>query len=147
MPSGLQWEVTRPWARFLRELALASVWFVVVAFLLLWAGGEPWMLLVLVVAGAYVLGPLFIPVSARLEETGVVRASRFGTRTFPWSEFRGFTVGRAGRAAFLQRRGGWAGRLRGPVTLFLPEDAVLREEALQVLEGRLQRLMPGGSPR
>lgn len=147
MSSGLHWEVARPWARFLRELVLAGVWFGLVAVLLLWAGGEPWMLLVLVVAGAYVLGPLFVSVTMRLEEAGVVRASRFGTRTFPWSDFRGFTVGRGGRTAFLQRRGGWAGRLRGPVTLFLPEDAAQRDEALQVLEGRLERLQPSGGAR
>lgn len=140
----VRWEVAKPWSRFGRELGLAAVWFSVIAALLLWLGGEAWMLALLAVAAAYVLGPLFVPVSSRLDGEGVHRATRFGSRFFPWSEFRAFALGRGERAAFLHRGGGWAGRLRGSVTLFLPEDEAMRAAVVGELEGRLGPAHRGG---
>lgn len=144
--SDLRWEVSRPWTAYRRELGLAALWFLVVAVLCIVLGGEFWMLAVLAVAAAYVLGPLFLPVAVRLTESGLERSSRFGVRTFLWSEFRGYTVGRGERAAYLHRRGGWAGRVRGAVTLFLPATAVEKERVLEHLGARLPRL-PGGHGR
>ena len=140
--SDLRWDVTKPWVRFGRELGLAALWFGLLAALLSWLGGEGWMLVVLAVAAGYVLGPLFVPVSSRLDGEGLHRATRFGRRFYPWSEFRAFTLGRGRRTAFLQRGGGWAGRVRGPVTLFLPVDDATRQAVLDRLTSRLR---PAGS--
>ena len=120
-PDPIAWTVARPWRRFRRELWGGTAWFGVVSVLVVWTGGELWVLGVLSLAAAYVLGPLVLPTRVVLDATGIRRASALGERLDRWERFAGYSIARRGQAAFLHRGAGAAGRVLGSVMLLLPD--------------------------
>lgn len=71
----------------------------------------------LVVAGLYLVGPLWIAVRYRVDDAGVTRATVFGARTWPWDQLAGFRVDAPRRTAWLDVRGRGTARFLPPVLL------------------------------
>ena len=92
-----------------------------------------WTVLV-VVAAAYVLSPLTVPVSYRIDAAGITRRSWLSTRVFPWQRFGAWRLTPNRRIAVLRFAGKGVARWAGGMSLFLPEDP-LREQVLARLQG------------
>ena len=101
----------------------------------------------LVVAGLYLVGPLWIAVRYRVDDAGVTRATAFGERTWPWDRLDGFRFDAARRTAWLGVRGRGAARFLPPVLLLW--EAAAGDGFAAALRARLAaRLGParGGDP-
>ena len=71
----------------------------------------------LVAAGLYLVGPLWVAARYRVDDEGVTRATAFGARTWAWSQLAGFRLDAARRTAWLTLRGRGTARFLPPVLL------------------------------
>ena len=126
----------RPGAAITAVLA----WLAVTA-LLVWAGPRGFALL-LAVLGIYLVGPLWIPVSYRVDERGVTRSTAFGSRLWAWTELGGYGIDAARRSAWLSPRGRGTARFLPPV-LLLWEEAEAKAGLAARLEDRLAERLGG----
>ena len=113
----------------------------------LWiALGPRGFLPLLVVAGLYLVGPLWVPARYRVDDEGVTRATAFGTRTWPWDRLGGFRLDAARRTAWLDVRGRGQARFLPPVLLLW--EPAQGEGFATALAARLEaRLGPAGAAR
>ena len=130
-PAPLAWGV-RPGRGRPRAARLGlALWLAVTAVWIL-AGPRGFVLLLLVL-GIYLLGPLWVPVTYRVDDDGLLRATPFGRRLFTWEELGSYEVVKAERAAYIQLRGRGTARLLPPVLLLWEsgagEDFTARLEA------------------
>lgn len=91
-----------------------------------------------VVAACYVLSPLLVPVSYRVDGQGVERRSWLSARQFPWTRFAGWSVTPNRRVCVLRFAGKGMARWAGGMSLFLPEEPL----AAQVLARLAEALGP-----
>ncbi len=73
--------------------------------------------LLLVVLGIYLVGPLWVPVSYRVDGAGVSRATPFGTRVHPWETLGEFGIHARERSAWIAHRGRGTARFLPPLLL------------------------------
>jgi len=95
---------------------------------------------VLAVAGIYLMGPLWIPVRYRVDESGVERRTAFGRRSWAWTDLAGYRLDAARRTAWLSLRGRGTARFLPPVLLLWEADqarAGFAPELEAWLSGRL----------
>jgi hypothetical protein len=124
----------RPRAARLALLAWAATTALLVAFAP--RGYAP----LFVVAGIYLVGPLWIPVRYRVDDRGVERATAFGRRTWAWSELAAWRLDAGRRSAWLYPRGRGAAR-------FLPPVLLLWEAGEgEGFAGRLEAALAGAIP-
>jgi hypothetical protein len=84
---------------------------------LLWAFGPRGSVLLLVVLGVYLVGPLWVPVSYRVEDGGLRRTTPFGERVHPWDSLGAFGVDPRARSAWVALRGRGTARFLPPLLL------------------------------
>jgi hypothetical protein len=89
-----------------------------------------------VVAAFYVLSPLLVPVSYRVDETGIERRSWISKRQFAWKRFGSWRVTPNRRVAVLRFAGKGVARWAGGMSLFLPEEPE-RARVLDQLAGAM----------
>jgi len=90
----------------------------------LWiAWGPRGFLPLLVVAGVYLVGPLWIAVRYRVDASGVERATVFGRRAWEWRELAGFRIDATARTAWLTAKGRGSARFLPPVLLLWEAEA------------------------
>ncbi len=84
----------------------------------LWiAWGPRGFLPLLLVAGVYLVGPLWVAVRYRVDAAGIERATAFGRRTWSWREIASYRIDAAERAAWLAVRGRGSARFLPPILL------------------------------
>ena len=97
------------------------LWFLItVAWL---AAGPRGFVLLLVVLGVYLLGPLWVPVQYRVDDEGLTRATPFGRRLFAWETLGPFHVASRERVAYVQLRGRGTARFLPPLLLLWEHEA------------------------
>jgi hypothetical protein len=125
-PGPLEWR-TQPLKQLTGPVLVISALFVaLILYAVLWAGDAVLAALV-VLAMAYVLGPLLVPTRFRLDDTGVSRRSALTRRHFRWNEFAGYRVDPKSRAVFLRYAGRGVARFRSALALFTPDEAIVAE--------------------
>ena len=130
-PDPIEWR-SRPWRGSSGAIVLVSALFVAmgayaaqVAKDALWTG-------LTVVAAFYVLSPLLVPVSYRMDDQGITRRSWISTRPFAWKRFESWRLTPNRRVAVLRFAGKGMTRWAGGMSVFLPEEP-LRARVLEEL--------------
>ena len=119
-------------------------WLVVTA---LWSRfGPPGFVPLLVIAGLYLLGPLWTAVRYTVDGAGIERRTPFGAKRWPWGGLASFRIDRRLRSAWVVPRGRGAARFLPPV-LLLWEPGAEDEAFVQALATRLATHLPGRSER
>jgi hypothetical protein len=85
------------------------------------AVGPPVGVIVLLVLGAYLVGPLWVPVSYRVDDAGVTRGTPFGSQVHAWNALGAYGVDPRERTAWIARKGRGTARFLPPL-LLLWED-------------------------
>ena len=101
------------------RLALLA-WLAITAAWLSWAPRE--FAPLLLVVGAYLVGPLWVPARYRVADGGVTRRTAFGGAEIPWAAFADYAIAPAEGVAWLTRKGRGGAR-------FLPQLLLLWDEA------------------
>lgn len=97
------------------------LWFLItVAWLV---AGPRGFVLLLVVLGIYLLGPLWVPVQYRVDDEGLTRATPFGRRVFAWETLGSYHVAEHERAAYVQLKGRGTARFLPPLLLLWEREA------------------------
>ena len=123
-PDPIEWR-SRPWRGSSGAIVLVAALFVALgAYAAFKAKDAVWTGLT-VVAAFYVLSPLLIPVSYRVDDAGITRRSWISTRQFAWKRFGGWRVTPNRRVAVLRFAGKGVARWAGGMSLFLPEEPLL----------------------
>ena len=100
----------------------------------------------LVLAGLYLLGPLWTAVHYTVDDDGVERRTPFGTKRWPWDKLAAFRLDPRLRSAWLMPRGRGTARFLPPVLLLWePGDDAAAFAA--ELERSLSVHLPGRSER
>ncbi len=98
----------------------------------------------LVVAGVYLLGPLWTAVRYTVDDDGVERRTPFGTKRWPWTGLASFRIDPRVRSAWITPRGRGTARFLPPVLLLWePGEGAVTFAA--ELEKRLSVHLPGGT--
>jgi hypothetical protein len=95
------------------------LWLAVSALLI--AFGPRGLAVLLVALGVYLVGPLWVPVSYRIDNLGVRRATPFGERTWAWETLGEFGFHARERSAWLAPRGRGVARFLPPILLLWEE--------------------------
>jgi len=140
---ALNWRV-RPGRARPAESALVIVVVALVFPLLAWLFTLPVALFLLIPVGLYVAGPLWVPVSYRLDDEGVTRTTPFGAATHPWKTLGPYRVDQGKRSAWIMRQGRGAARFLPPLLLLWEdrEGSELRPRLEQLLETHLGHRLP-----
>ena len=84
--------------------------------------GPPGMLLLLFALGVYLVGPLWVPATYRVDDQGVTRRTPFGERVHPWETLGEWGVSPSERSAWLALKGRGTARFLPPVLLLWEES-------------------------
>ena len=122
---ALNWQV-RPGRARPAESALVIVVVALVFPFMAWLLSFPVALFLLMPVGLYVAGPLWVPVSYRVDNEGVTRKTPFGQSTHAWKTLGPYRVDRSRRTAWIARHGRGTARFLPPL-LLLWEDREGRE--------------------
>jgi hypothetical protein len=116
-----------------------ALWLAVSALLV--AFGPPGSVVLLIVVGVYLVGPLWVPVSYRVDDAGIRRATPFGARVHPWDTLGPFGVDPQARSAWVALRGRGTARFLPPLLLLWEEkeDATFRARLTAALAAHLSR--------
>ena len=107
---------------------------------LLWIRfGPPGMILVLLALGVYLVGPLWVPASYRVDDAGVWRRTPFGGRLHAWDTLAEWGVRKDERSAWIAHKGRGTARFLPPVLLLWEEreDDGFRARLTAALAARL----------
>ena len=113
---ALSWRVRPGRARPVMSSVLLAAWLSALAYAT-WLTGSPATFLVLLAFGIYLLGPVWVPVSYRLDGSGLFRKTPFGERLFAWADLGHYRVDRQKRSGWILRRGRGTARFLPPVLL------------------------------
>jgi hypothetical protein len=140
---ALNWRV-RPGRARPAESALVIVVVALVFPFMAWLLSFPVALFLLIPVGLYVAGPLWVPVSYRVDDEGVPRTTPFGAATHPWKTLGPYRVDRGRRSAWIARQGRGTARFLPPLLLLWEdrEGSELRPRLEQLLETHLGRRLP-----
>ena len=140
---ALSWRV-RPGRARPADSALAIVLVALLFPLMAWLFGFPVALFMLLPVGLYLAGPLWIPVSYRIDDEGVTRKTPFGAATHPWKTLGPYRVDRGRHSAWITRQGRGTARFLPPLLLLWEdrEGSELRPRLEQLLETHLGRRLP-----
>jgi len=139
----LNWRV-RPGRARPAGSALAIALVALLFPLMAWLFGYTVALFMVIPVGLYLAGPLWIPVSYRVDDEGVTRRTPFGSATHPWKTLGPYRVDRGRHSAWITRQGRGTARFLPPL-LLLWEDrdgSELRPRLEQLLETHLGRRLP-----
>jgi hypothetical protein len=116
-----------------------TLWLLVSALLI--AFGPKGVALLLVVLGVYLVGPLWVPVSYRVDDAGLLRATPFGSRVYAWETLGEFGVAARERSAWIALKGRGTARFLPPLLLLWEESEgeEFRERLNAALAARLPR--------
>ena len=132
-PDAIEWR-SRPWRGSSGAIALVLVLFLALGtYAALIAKDAVWTGLT-VVAACYVLSPLLVPVSYRVDHQGVQRRSWISTRQFAWARFAAWSVTPNRRVAVLRFAGKGMARWAGGMSLFLPEEPLTAQVLARLAE-------------
>jgi len=130
-PDAIEWR-SRPWRGSQAAIGVVALLFVALGtYAAVWGKDAVWTGLT-VVAALYVLSPLVIPVNYRVDASGITRRSWLSSRQFAWNRFATWSLLPNRRVAVLRFAGKGVARLKGGMSLFLPEEP-LRERVLDEL--------------
>jgi hypothetical protein len=116
-----------------------ALWFVLSGLLV--AFGPPGSVVLLVVVGVYLVGPLWVPVSYRVDDAGIRRATPFGARAHPWDTLGPYGVDPQARSAWVALKGRGTARFLPPLLLLWEEKegATFRARLTAALAAHLSR--------
>jgi hypothetical protein len=130
-PDAIEWR-SRPWRGSSGAIGLVGVLFLGLGWYAA-AVAKDWVWTGLTaVAAAYMLSPLLVPVTYRVDASGITRRSWLSTRQLAWQRFADWRVLPSRRIAVLRFAGKGMARLAGGMSLFLPEEP-LRARVLEEL--------------
>ena len=98
----------------------------------------------LVIAGLYLLGPLWTAVRYTVDDDGIERRSPFGMKRWPWNGLASFRLDPRLRSAWLTPKGRGTARFLPPV-LLLWEPGANTVDFVDALSARLATRLPGRS--
>ena len=98
----------------------------------------------LVIAGIYLLGPLWTAVRYTLDDAGIERRTPFGAKRWPWDALATFRIDPGLRSAWIVPRGRGSARFLPPV-LLLWEPGPDADAFAATLAARLAERLPGRS--
>lgn len=130
-PDAIEWR-SRPWRGSQAAIGVVALLFVALGTYAAVVGKDAVWTGLTVVAAIYVLSPLVIPVTYRVDEAGLTRRSWLSARQFAWARFATWSLLPSRRIAVLRFAGSGVARLKGGMSLFLPEEP-LRERVLAEL--------------
>ena len=134
-PGAIEWR-SEPWRGSSAAIALVALLFVGLGTYAALVARD-WIFTGLVaVAAAYVLSPLTVPVSYRLDDTGITRRSWLSSRRLAWQRFAAWRLTPNRRIAVLRFAGKGPARWSGGMSLFLPEEP-MRAQVLGKLAGAI----------
>jgi len=134
-PGVIEWR-SAPWRGSTAAIVLVALLFVALGtYALVFARDWIWTGLV-VVAALYVLSPLTLPVSYRVDDQGITSRSWLSSRQLKWQRFSAWRLTPNRRIAVLRFAGKGPARWSGGMSLFLPEEP-LREQVLGKLAGEI----------
>jgi len=136
---ALSWRV-RPGRARPAESVLAILLVALLLPLMAWLFSVPVALFLLLPVGLYLAGPLWIPVSYRVDDEGVTRKTPFGAATHPWKTLGPYRVDRAKHSAWITRQGRGTARFLPPLLLLWEEREGIELEPL--LETHLGHRLP-----
>jgi hypothetical protein len=134
-PGAIEWR-SRPWRGSQAAIGVVALLFVALATYAALVGKDAVWTGLTVVAAAYVLSPLLIPVTYRVDDTCLTRRSWLSAREFAWARFASWSLLPNRRIAVLRFAGKGVARWAGGMSLFLPEEP-LRERVLARLAGAI----------
>ena len=103
--------------------------------------GPPVGVIVLLVLGVYLVGPLWVPVSYGIGDAGIRRTTPFGGQVHPWDALGRWQVDARERTGWIARKGRGTAR-------FLPPLLLLWEEGEgEGFRGRLEGALAARLPR
>jgi len=139
----LNWRV-RPGRARPAESALVIVIAALEIPFMAWLLSVPTALLMLLPIGLYLAGPLWVPVSYRLDDEGVTRKTPFGSAMHPWKTLGPYRVDRGKRSAWITRQGRGTARFLPPLLLLWEEKGSIefRPRLEQLLETHLGHRLP-----
>jgi hypothetical protein len=134
---SVSWQVSPGRGRPTASWWALVLWVGIGSWLVLWSGPIGALLAALV--GVYVVGPLWVPVTYRVDELGVCRKTPFGSRLHPWEELGSFSIDVPGHTAWIARKGRGTARFLPPLLLLWEETAspAFRERLATALAARL----------
>ena len=131
-PDAIEWR-SRPWRGSSGAIGLVGVLFVALGVYAAAVAKDAVFTGLTVLAAGYVLSPLLVPVSYRVDEAGITRRSWFSTRQLAWKRFGAWRVTPNRRIAVLRFAGKGVARWTGGMSLFLPEEQPVCARVLEEL--------------
>jgi hypothetical protein len=131
-PDAIEWR-SRPWRGSSAAIGLVSLLFVGLGTYAALVAKDAVFTGLTVLAAAYVLSPLLVPVSYRVDDSGITRRSWLSARQLAWKRFAAWRVTPNRRIAVLRFAGKGIARLSGGMSLFLPEEPPLCARVLAAL--------------
>jgi hypothetical protein len=120
-PGAIEWR-SAPWRGATAAIVLVGLLFAALGtYAFVFARDWIWTGLV-VVAAVYVLSPLTLPVSYRVDDQGITSRSWLSARKLAWQRFAAWRLTPNRRIAVLRFAGKGPARWSGGMSLFLPDE-------------------------